>query len=143
MQSISMAASQIMAGCYDTVIAGGAETISMLQGKQIWITLSMKRLAEESPGIYFPMGMTAEVVAKRYWVSRGSQDEYALESQMRTASAQQRGDYDDEIIPMHTKMLLMNKETGESKEIEYTVEKDECNRPGDNFRRTSILKTSI
>ena len=63
-------------------------------------------ILEESPGIYFPMGMTAEVVAKRYEVSRESQDEYALESQMRTASAQQRGDYDDEIIPMHTKMLF-------------------------------------
>ena len=114
MQSISMAASQIMAGCYDTVIAGGAETISMLQGKQNMDNFVNERLAEESPGIYFPMGMTAEVVAKRYEVSRESQDEYALESQMRTASAQQRGDYDDEIIPMHTKMLLMNKETGES-----------------------------
>ena len=93
MQSISMAASQIMAGCYDTVIAGGAETISMLQGKQNMDNFVNERLAEESPGIYFPMGMTAEVVAKRYEVSRESQDEYALESQMRTASAQQRGDY--------------------------------------------------
>ena len=84
--------------------------------------------------------MTAEVVAKRYEVSRESQDEYALESQMRTASAQQRGDYDDEIIPMHTKMLLMNKETGESKEIEYTVEKDECNRPETTLEGLASLK---
>ncbi len=140
MQSISMAASQIMAGCYDTVIAGGAETISMLQGKQNMDNFVNERLAEESPGIYFPMGMTAEVVAKRYEVSRESQDEYALESQMRTASAQQRGDYDDEIIPMHTKMLLMNKETGESKEIEYTVEKDECNRPETTLEGLASLK---
>ena len=140
MQSISMAASQIMAGCYDTIIAGGAETISMLQGKQNMDNFVNERLAEESPGIYFPMGMTAEVVAKRYEVSRESQDEYALESQMRTASAQQRGDYDDEIIPMHTKMLLMNKETGESKEIEYTVEKDECNRPETTLEGLASLK---
>ena len=129
MQSISMAASQIMAGCYDTVIAGGAETISMMQGKQNMDNFVNERLAEKSPGIYYPMGMTAEVVAKRYNVSREAQDEYAFESQMRTAAAQQAGAYDDEIIPMETKMLLMNKETGDSKEIDYCVEKDECNRP--------------
>ncbi len=108
MQSISMAASQIMAGCYD--------------------------------GIYYPMGMTAEVVAKRYHVSREAQDEYAFESQMRTAAAQQAGAYDDEIIPMETKMLLMNKETGDSKEIDYCVEKDECNRPETTLDGLASLK---
>ena len=116
LQSISMAAGQIMAGSYDTVIAGGAETISMMNMNMD--NFVNERLAEEVPGIYFPMGMTAEVVAKRYEVSREAQDEYALESQMRTAAAQQSGGYDDEIIPMDTKMLLTNKETGESKEID-------------------------
>ena len=140
MQSISMAASQIMAGCYDTVIAGGAETISMMQGKQNMDNFVNERLAEKSPGIYYPMGMTAEVVAKRYNVSREAQDEYALESQMRTAAAQQSGAYDDEIIPMETKMLLMNKETGDSKEIDYCVEKDECNRPETTLDGLSSLK---
>ena len=140
MQSISMAASQIMAGCYDTVIAGGAETISMMQGKQNMDNFVNERLAEKSPGIYYPMGMTAEVVAKRYNVSREAQDEYALESQMRTASAQQSGAYDDEIIPMETKMLLMNKETGDSKEIDYCVEKDECNRPETTLDGLASLK---
>ena len=140
MQSISMAASQIMAGCYDTVIAGGAETISMMQGKQNMDNFVNERLAEKSPGIYYPMGMTAEVVAKRYNVSREAQDEYALESQMRTAAAQQSGAYDDEIIPMETKMLLMNKETGDSKEINYCVEKDECNRPETTLDGLASLK---
>jgi acetyl-CoA acyltransferase len=140
MQSISMAASQIMAGCYDTVIAGGAETISMMQGKQNMDNFVNERLAEKSPGIYYPMGMTAEVVAKRYNVSREVQDEYALESQMRTAAAQQSGAYDDEIIPMETKMLLMNKETGDSKEIDYCVEKDECNRPETTLDGLASLK---
>ena len=140
MQSISMAASQIMAGCYDTVIAGGAETISMMQGKQNMDNFVNERLAEKSPGIYYPMGMTAEVVAKRYNVSREAQDEYALESQMRTAAAQQSGAYDDEIIPMETKMLLMNKETGDSKEIDYCVEKDECNRPETTLDGLASLK---
>ena len=140
MQSISMAASQIMAGCYDTVIAGGAETISMMQGKQNMDNFVNERLAEKSPGIYYPMGMTAEVVAKRYNVSREDQDEYAFESQMRTAAAQQAGAYDDEIIPMDTKMLLMNKETGDSKEIDYCVEKDECNRPETTLDGLASLK---
>ena len=140
MQSISMAASQIMAGCYDTVIAGGAETISMMQGKQNMDNFVNERLAEKSPGIYYPMGMTAEVVAKRYNVSREAQDEYALESQMRTAAAQQSGAYDDEIIPMETIMLLMNKETGDSKEIDYCVEKDECNRPETTLDGLASLK---
>ena len=140
MQSISMAASQIMAGCYDTVIAGGAETISMMQGKQNMDNFVNERLAEKSPGIYYPMGMTAEVVAKRYNVSREAQDEYAFESQMRTAAAQQAGAYNDEIIPMETKMLLMNKETGDSKEIDYCVEKDECNRPETTLDGLASLK---
>ena len=140
MQSISMAASQIMAGCYDTVIAGGAETISMMQGKQNMDNFVNERLAEKSPGIYYPMGMTAEVVAKRYNVSREAQDEYAFESQMRTAAAQQAGAYDDEITPMDTKMLLMNKETGDSKEIDYCVEKDECNRPETTLDGLASLK---
>ena len=140
MQSISMAASQIMAGCYDTVIAGGAETISMMQGKQNMDNFVNERLAEKSPGIYYPMGMTAEVVAKRYNVSREAQDEYAFESQMRTAAAQQAGAHDDEIIPMETKMLLMNKETGDSKEIDYCVEKDECNRPETTLDGLASLK---
>ncbi len=140
MQSISMAASQIMAGCYETVIAGGAETISMMQGKQNMDNFVNERLAEKSPGIYYPMGMTAEVVAKRYKVSREAQDEYAFESQMRTAAAQQAGAYDDEIIPMETKMLLMNKETGDSKEIDYCVEKDECNRPETTIEGLASLK---
>ena len=140
MQSISMAASQIMAGCYDTVIAGGAETISLMQGKQNMDNFVNERLAEKSPGIYYPMGMTAEVVAKRYNVSREAQDEYAFESQMRTAAAQQAGAYDDEIIPMDTKMLLMNKETGDSKEIDYCVEKDECNRPETTLDGLASLK---
>ncbi len=138
LQSISMAASQIMAGCYDTVIAGGAETISMMNMNMD--NFVNEKLAEQTPGIYFPMGMTAEVVAKRYDVSREQQDEYAFESQMRTAAAQQSGGYDDEIIPMETKMLLTNKETGDSKEIDYTVDKDECNRPETTLEGLASLK---
>jgi acetyl-CoA acyltransferase len=140
LQTVSMAASQVMAGCYDTVIAGGVEQISMLQGKQNMEGFVNEKLAEQSPGIYHPMGITAETVAKRYDVSRESQDEYALESQKRTANAQELGLYDDEIVPMETKMLLVNKETGDSKEVDYTVDKDECNRPETTLEGLSSLK---
>ena len=140
LQTVSMAASQVMAGCYDTVIAGGVEQISMLQGKQNMEGFVNEKLAEQSPGIYHPMGITAETVAKRYDVSRESQDEYALESQKRTANAQELGLYDDEIVPMKTKMLLVNKETGDSKEVDYTVDKDECKRPDTTLEGLSSLK---
>ena len=140
LQTISMAASQIMAGCYDTVIAGGVEQISMLSGKQNMEGFVNEKLANDKPGIYHPMGITAETVAKRYEISRESQDEYALESQKRTANAQELGLYDDEIVSMDTKMLLLNKETGDSKEVDYTVTKDECNRPDTTIEGLASLK---
>ena len=140
LQSISMAASQIMAGCYDTVIAGGVEQITMLSGKQNMDGFVNEKLAESHPGIYHPMGITAECVANRYNVSRETQDEIAFESQKRTAAAQEAGKFIDEIIPMSTKMMLMNKETGESKEVDYTVDKDECNRPGTTLEGLAALK---
>ena len=140
LQTISMAASQIMAGCYDTIIAGGVEQITMLSGNNNMHEFVNPKLAEEHPGIYYPMGMTAETVAKRYNVSREAQDEIAFESQKRTAAAQEAGKFTDEIIPMATKMMLMNKETGDSKEVDYVVDKDECNRPGTTMEALSGLK---
>ena len=86
------------------------------------------------------ISMTAEVVAKRYNVSRETQDEIAFESQKRTAAAQEAGLFVDEIVPMETKMLLTNKETGESKEVDVTVDKDECNRPGTTMEALASLK---
>jgi len=140
LQTISMAASQIMAGCYDTIIAGGVEQITMLSGNNNMHEFVNPKLAEDHPGIYYPMGMTAETVAKRYNVSRQAQDEIAFESQKRTAAAQEAGKFVDEIIPMATKMMLMNKETGDSKEVDYVVDKDECNRPGTTMEALSGLK---
>ena len=140
LQTVSMAASQIMAGCYDTIIAGGVEQITMLSGKQNMEGFVNDKLLEELPGIYLPMGITAETVAKRYKVSRETQDEIAFESQKRTAAAQEAGKFADEIISMATKMLLINKETGDSKEVDYVVEKDECNRPGTTMEALAGLK---
>ena len=140
LQTVSMAAGQIMAGGYDTVIAGGVESISMTQPNINMNGFVNDKINAENPGIYFPMGTTAEVVAKRYNVSRESQDEYSLQSQLRTAEAQEAGRYDDEIVPMKTQMLLTNKETGEQKVVDAECLKDECNRPTTTMEGLSALK---
>jgi len=140
LQTVSMAAGQIMAGGYDTVIAGGVESISMTQPNINMNGFVNDKINAENPGIYFPMGTTAEVVAKRYNVSRESQDEYSLQSQLRTAEAQEAGRYDDEIVPMKTQMLLTNKETGEQKVVDAECVKDECNRPTTTMEGLSALK---
>ena len=140
LQTVSMAAGQIMAGGYDTVIAGGVESISMTQPNINMNGFVNDKINAENPGIYFPMGTTAEVVAKKYNVSRESQDEYSLQSQLRTAEAQEAGRYDDEIVPMKTQMLLTNKETGEQKVVDAECVKDECNRPTTTMEGLSALK---
>jgi len=129
LNSIAMAATQIQSGFYDCIIAGGVESISTTQGMGNMHMYVNEKLAEEVPGIYHAMGTTAEAVADRYNVSREAQDEYALSSQQRCAAAQDAGLYDDEIIPMDTKMILKNKETGAEKEVDVTVDRDDCNRP--------------
>ena len=129
LNSIAMAATQIQSGFYDCIIAGGVESISTSQGHTNMHMYVNDKLAEEAPGIYHAMGTTAEAVADRYNVSREAQDEYALSSQQRCAAAQDAGLYDDEIIPMDTKMILKNKETGAEKEVDVTVAGDDCNRP--------------
>ena len=129
LQTISMAATQIQSGFADCLIAGGVESISTVQGNTNMHMYVNEKIAEEVPGIYHAMGITAETVAKRYGVSREAQDEYSLSSQERCAQAQDQGLFDDEIIPMATKMLLKNKETGAEKEVDTVVDKDNCNRP--------------
>ena len=129
LQTVAMAATQVQSGFADCIIAGGVESISTTQGKSNTHMYVNEKLAEEAPGIYHAMGTTAETVAKRYGVTREAQDEYALSSQVRCAKAQDQGLFDDEIIPMETKMLLVNKETGAEKEVDAVVDRDNCNRP--------------
>ena len=140
LQTISMAAGQIMAGCYDTIMAGGVEQITQVQPVINMNGFVNDKINQDEPGIYFPMGQTAEVVAKRYKVARELQDEYALESQIRTGEAQAAGRYDDEIISMKTQMLLTNKETGEQKIVDAECTRDECNRPETTIEGLSSLK---
>ena len=139
LNSIAMAATQIQSGFYDCIIAGGVESISTSQGHTNMHMYVNEKLAEEVPGIYHAMGTTAECVADRYNVTREAQDEYALSSQQRCAAAQDAGYYDDEIIPMDTKMILKNKETGAEKEVDVTVDRDDCNRPETTLEGLSSL----
>ncbi len=127
--SIAMGAAQVANGDADVIVAGGTESITMLQNDMNMKNLPNFWVAEKKPGIYYPMGQTAEIVAERYKVSREAQDQYSLESQKRTARAQEAGYFKDEIIPIKTKFLKQDKATGTSSEVEVTVEKDECNRP--------------
>ena len=129
LQTIAMAATQIQSGFADCIIAGGVESISTTQGHINEYMFENEKIVESVPGVYHAMGITAETVAKRYNVTRESQDVYALSSQHRCAEAQNQGLYDDEIIPMKTLMMVKDKETGEISEVETVVDKDNCNRP--------------
>ena len=128
LQSIAMAANSIRGDNAQCIVAGGVESISIPGGGAGAGNVD-KRLVEEYPAIFMPMIDTADIVAKRYKLSREYQDEYSLESQRRMAAAQQAGKYKDEIVPMATKMKTVNKETKEEKIVDYTVDRDECNRP--------------
>jgi acetyl-CoA acetyltransferase family protein len=126
LQAISMAAHLIINEGVEAAIGGGVESITMMQrdsSPNPWVK-------EHFPGIYMVMGDTAEVVAKRYNVTRQAQDEYALLSQQRTARAQQEGFFKEELAPMQVKRAVLDKKTGEKAgEEDYYVDRDECNRP--------------
>jgi acetyl-CoA C-acetyltransferase len=128
LQTIAMAANYIKNDGADCVVAGGVESISIPNpgfGKD---NIDPK-LLQDYPDIFMAMIDTADIVAKRYNVSREYQDQYSLESQRRMAAAQQAGKFRDEIVPMKTKMKVVNKETKEESIVDYTVDRDECNRP--------------
>src|SRR5580692_4753838 len=128
LQSIAMAARYVKDDGADCVVAGGVESISFPPAGG-GSGNNDPHLTEMYPAIFMPMIDTADVVAKRYHVSREYQDEYSLESQRRMAAAQQAGKFRDEIVPMKTKMKVVNKETKEESIVDYTVDRDECNRP--------------
>jgi acetyl-CoA C-acetyltransferase len=128
LQTIGMAANYVRNDGANVVVAGGVETISMPNmgtGKDNFDP----KLTEMYPAIFMPMIDTADIVAERYKVSREAQDEYSYESQQRMAAAQQGGKFADEIVPMKTKMKVVNKETKEESIVDYVVNRDECNRP--------------
>ena len=129
LQSIAMAANQIAMGQTQVAIAGGVDSISMRTRQEPGKAKQNQRLRDEKPDIFMAMGNTAEVVARRYQVTREMQDGYALQSQQRYAAAVEEGKIAEEIVPMTATMLKVDKETGEESHVEVVVDRDECNRP--------------
>ena len=129
LQAIAIAANQVASGCSDIIVAGGVESITMTLKSMNMDNLFNPLLQKDNPGIYYPMGKTAEIVANRYGISREAQDAYALQSQQRTARAQADGFFADEIVPMTVKYQVEDKATGEKKIVDGVVETDDCNRP--------------
>ena len=142
-QSVAFAANQIASGQTEVAMAGGVESISM-HARQTAPEYEMNpRLLEEKPDIFMAMGNTAEVVARRYNVSRETQDKYALQSQSRYAHAAEQGWIADEIVPMTVTMKVVDKESGEESLVETVVDRDECNRPGTTMEGLSGLKPAF
>ncbi len=141
MMAIALAAKTIISDGVDIMVGGGLESISVVQNEHM-NTYRAKdpRLVDLHPNIYMPMLDTAEVVAKRYGISREAQDEYALQSQQRTAAAQESGKLDDEIVPLPSSMGVMDKETKEISFHDVVLEKDEGNRPSTTLDGLSGLK---
>ena len=139
MMAIATAAKQVVSDGMDVVIGGGVDSISMVQTPEMRMAAD-PWLKQNKPEIYMSMLETAETVAERYGVSREAQDAYALQSQQRTAAAQQDGRFDAEIVPMATVMKVQDRETKEISEHEVTLEKDEGNRPGTTIENLQALQ---
>jgi len=128
LMAIATAAKQIVVDKMDIVVGGGQDSISMVQTPEMRVSPDRSLIALHKD-VYMPMLGTAETVAKRYGISREAQDEYALQSQQRTAAAQVAGLLDAEIVSVTTTMAVKDKETGEVSNVEFTLTKDEGNRP--------------
>jgi len=142
LMAIASAAKQVIVDRMDVVVAGGVESISLVQ------TAALRReedpeLLAMVPDIYMPMLNTAEVVAKRYNISRERQDAYAFRSQARTAAAQAAGAFDAEIVPVTATMTVTDKTTGAVDRREVTLTMDEGNRPGTTMEGLASLKPVI
>ncbi len=129
LNAVAVAAHMVENEGADAVIGGGLESITMMQNDFNKKNLFNPWLLDHQKDIYMPMGLTAEIVAQRYKVSREAQDELALASQQRTAAAQKAGKFKDEIFPMTVTMEVTDKATGEKSQKEVVVDRDECNRP--------------
>lgn len=141
MMAIAVAAKTIVSDGVDIMVGGGLESVSLVQNEHMNLfRMQDPRLLAMHEHTYMPMLDTAEVVAKRYSVSREAQDEFALQSQQRTAAAQEAGKLDDEIVPLPSNMGVMDKETKEISFHDITLEKDEGNRPSTTLEGLAGLK---
>ena len=142
MMAIATAAKQIVNDGMPIVVGGGVESISLVQNEhRNGYRAQDPQVLSRSEHAYMSMLETAEVVSKRYGVSREQQDEFALQSQQRTAAAQQAGKFDDEIVPLPSTMVYTDKETKQQSKHEVTLEKDEGNRPTTTLEGLNGLRT--
>lgn len=142
LQAIANAAHHVILEGADVVVAGGVESISLVQTPELRVAEDPELVAMATD-VYMPMLQTAEIVADRYGVSRQKQDEYALQSQQRTAAAQAAGRFDEEIVPVTATMTVTDKATGETAMREVTVRRDECNRPETSLEGLAGLKPVV
>ena len=140
LQAISMAAQRVVMDQVPVTVAGGLESISLIQPNMNTNNYTEDSLLKQKPELWMPMIETADNVGHRYGVSRDSQDAYACESQRRTDLAQKAGLFDDEIVPLETEMLVTDKESGEVSTSKVTLKKDEGNRPSTTLDGLSDLK---
>ncbi len=137
LSAIAVAAGQIRQGDYDVTMAAGMDSISLVQNDK-W-NGSHYRIAAIRDGYYMPMITTADLVARRYNISRDAQDAYALSSQQRTAAAQKSGLFADEIVPVQAEKLQKDAVSGEESKVSVTLQQDECNRPETSLDRLATL----
>ncbi|MES2255697.1 MAG: acetyl-CoA C-acyltransferase [Pseudomonadota bacterium] len=141
LQAIAMAAQQIMIDGTDVAVGSGVESISLVQMGGVNLShYTEEHLLKVKPALWMSMIETAEIVSERYGISRERQDEYALQSQMRTAAAQAAGKFNDEIVALTTQMKKIDKASGAESMVEVTVAKDESNRPDTTLAGLAALK---
>jgi acetyl-CoA C-acetyltransferase len=139
LQAIAVAAQQIVTEGAPVMLAGGLEHITLVQNVRNQGYKDEPWIADHAPDLFLPMLDTAEVVAERYGVSRATQDAYALQSQQRTAAAQEAGRFDAEIVPLTTVMEVKDKVTGEISQKEVMLSADEGNRPSTTLQGLQSL----
>lgn len=141
LMAIGVAAKNILSGEMDIAIAGGVESLSLTQNKhKNTYRAQSQAVLDVAPSAYIPMIETAEIVSRRYNISRAAQDEYALQSQQRTAAAQQAGRFAEEIVPLRAHKLCFDKEGNPIGHEEVLAERDECNRPSTRLEDLAALK---
>jgi acetyl-CoA C-acetyltransferase len=141
MQAIAIAAQRVIVDRVPVMVAGGLESISLVQTEHMNLHRFRESwLEDHKPEIYMSMIETAEVVAQRYYITRETQDEYALASQQRTAAGQREGRFEKEIVPLATTKVVADKATGETREEPVTLTKDEGNRPDTTAEGLAALK---
>jgi acetyl-CoA C-acetyltransferase len=143
LQTIALAAQRVLAGEDGVYVAGGVESISLVQNEANKHHYQDEWLHRHKPEIYWPMLQTAEYVSKKYGISREAQDRYGVESQLRAAKARAEGRTKDEIVPITTKMKVIDKNTGEEAMKEVTAEFDEGIRPDTTYEGVSQIKPAI